>query len=96
MGGHLVHILTAQDQQLAKNFITNLGDVAPLFWIGLTDLFSEGEFHWEPGHIKATYLNWATSQPSNARLEDFVLFPTSGLWYDKPEAEYYQALCQVI
>jgi len=44
-----------------------------IFWIGLTDLFQEGTWMWEPSHELATYFNWMKGQPDNQNgIEHFV------------------------
>jgi len=60
-----------------KRFITlTPGDRS--FWIGLTDIFQEGNFVWVTGE-KVTYTNWYDGQPSNGgKIEHFAhISPTS-------------------
>ena len=73
------------------------GDVA--FWIGLTDLFEEGNFVWSNGD-KSTYRNWLKGEPSNSgRREHFGLIQTAGInqrkWNDGPNVDKL-ALCQFV
>jgi hypothetical protein len=43
------------------------------YWIGLIDLFHEGNFIWASTGEKATYTNWQVDQPDNAnKTEHFA------------------------
>jgi hypothetical protein len=49
------------------------------YWIGLTDLFHEGNFIWSSTGEKATYTNWYPGEPNNIhnQTEHFVhLYPS--------------------
>ena len=68
------------------------------FWIGLTDLFEEGNFVWSNGD-KSTYRNWLAGEPNNyGGHEDFVNIMTKGIhqrtWNDCSNACPAMALCQ--
>ncbi len=70
------------------------------YWIGLTDLFQEGNFIWASTGEKATYTNWWAGQPDNAgnQTEHFAhLYPTgrNRTWNDfyNDKTDIF-ALCQ--
>jgi len=70
----LAQIIDEHNQKLIETF---LGSADPSgthrFWIGLTDLFHEGTFMWEPSRTAPTYLNWRGGQPDNVgNREHFV------------------------
>ena len=74
------------------------------FWIGLTDLFQEGNFVWSNGD-KSTYRNWAKGEPNNGYLhhEHFGLIETAVIyqrkWNDNPNVDPAfpaMALCQFV
>ena len=62
---------------------TALGAFTP-YWIGLSDVVSEGTFVWSNGQ-PVTYTNWNAGQPDNSGNEDFVqVWTASGTWNDLP------------
>ncbi len=74
-----------------------------IFWIGLTDLFQEGTWMWEPSHELATYFNWMKGQPDNQNgIEHFVHLHNATYnyqWNDCPNEtckNIMLALCQKI
>jgi lectin-like protein/PEP-CTERM motif-containing protein len=79
-GGHLVAI----NSQAEQDFLRNTFGTIRNFWIGLTDVASEGNFVWSNGDA-VTYTNWATSEPNNLFNEDYVLMNwnnSNGGWND--------------
>jgi hypothetical protein len=102
LGGHLVTINdAAENQWVVDNFSTYGGVDRPL-WIGLTDRDQEGTFVWTSGE-PFTYSNWnlASGEPNNSGgsgyEEDFAyiiqnnsgnpsVFPT--FWNDVPNDGY--------
>ena len=63
MGGHLVVI----SDKAENEFVTNLAHAkgaGPIYWMGCTDLGSEGNWRWENGQ-KITYNNWSVNEPNN-------------------------------
>ena len=71
------------------------------FWIGLTDLFEEGNFVWSDGD-KSTYQNWLPGEPNNGRQgnEHFGHIWTKGVhqrkWNDWLNEAPVMALCQFV
>ena len=77
---HLVSINDAAEQK----WLVGIFGTAP-YWIGLTDLESEGEWRWVNGE-PITYTNWAPDEPTEAGQaeEDYVFMGLTpdGKWYD--------------
>lgn len=63
LGGHLVTIESAAENQFLP---TN-----QMYWIGLTDQFTEGNYVWVTGE-PVVYTNWNSGEPNNQGNEDFV------------------------
>jgi hypothetical protein len=102
LGGHLVTINDAAENQWLVDTFANYGDVVRPLWIGLTDRDSEGTFQWVSGQ-PFNYSNWnlASGEPNNSGgsgyEEDFTyiiqdnsgnptVFPT--FWNDVPNDGY--------
>jgi len=98
LGGHLVTINDAAENQWVVDTFARYGGVVRPLWIGLTDRDSEGNFHWVSGE-PFTFSNWnlASGEPNNSGgsgyEEDFTyiiqdnpgnptVFPT--FWNDVP------------
>jgi hypothetical protein len=99
LGGHLVTINDAAENQWVVDTFANFGGVIRPLWIGLTDRDEEGTFKWISGQ-DFSYANWnvASGEPNNSGgsgyEEDFVyiiqdhpgnptVFPT--FWNDVPD-----------
>ena len=71
-----------------------------LYWIGLTDLFEEGTWVWEPSHEHAKYFNWAENEPTGF-YENFAHLLNASMarkWNDCSNDICYDgvyALCQI-
>jgi hypothetical protein len=71
----LAEIIDEHNQKAIEMFLLTADPAGEHFyWIGLTDLFHEGNFIWASTGEKATYLNWRKGEPNNAnnRTEHFV------------------------
>ncbi|RUS78707.1 hypothetical protein EGW08_013528 [Elysia chlorotica] len=65
------------------------------YWIGLHDLNNEGTFHWLDEKEKATFLNWATYQPSDlGRFQDCVEISGVGKWNDNNCKTSFPFICE--
>lgn len=82
IGGHLVTISNAAENEWVRANIANFGGTPREVWIGLGDPVTEGTFQWG-NNEPVTYTNWAPGEPNDFFGEDFVeLFPTIGTWND--------------
>jgi hypothetical protein len=62
----LAEIKSEHDQKSIELFLKAADPTGlKLFWIGMTDLFQEGTWMWEPSHELASYFNWNKGQPDN-------------------------------
>ena len=81
-GGNLAEISDEHEQKALEQFLVAIDPyVQKFFWIGLTDLFSEGNFTWLPSGTKASYLNWRENQDSGVG-ENFVFLWKERKWAD--------------
>jgi len=97
LGGNLVSINSASENNFLFN---NFGDSDPEnfgVWIGLTDADSEGNFAWSSGDLLG-YENWWPGQPDNSGNQDFVymidpdnpfFIGASGQWDDGKSPRAY-------
>ncbi|MBP63037.1 MAG: hypothetical protein CMJ62_16070 [Planctomycetaceae bacterium] len=94
LGGHLVTINDAAEQHLLIDRFLSGRNYRSIYWIGLTDRDSEGNFTWVSGE-PVTYTFWNADEPNNQDgNEDYVvinwhfwkLLPDSdkGDWNDVP------------
>jgi hypothetical protein len=87
LGGNLVTIRSAAENQWVYDTFSSLGGVDRSLWIGINDQASEGSFVWASGETPGFTL-WATGQPDNhINLEHYGhLFPPGwageGSWND--------------
>ena len=78
LGGHLVTINdAAENQWVFTNFSTVAGTNRNL-WIGLADAQQSGQFVWISGQ-PVTYQNWSTGEPNFIGQEHYVSMYPSGL-----------------
>ena len=85
-GGHLVTISSSDENSAIINSIKGLSN--DRYWIGITDVGSEGEWNWVTGEAGA-YSNWNSGEPNNdGGMEDYgEIIADSGKWNDM--AGYY-------
>ena len=99
LGGNLVTINNAAEQDWVFNTFSATSGTPRGFWIGLNDFGHEGNFTWISGET-AAYRNWAPGEPNNGGPtadESFVhmwaLGNTGGvapaLWNDLPDYTGY-------
>ena len=76
--------LATIDSQAENDFLEDQMDafVDSSWWMGLTDLGSEGNHYWIDGS-DSTFENWANNQPNNSGNQDCVEVFTSGSWNDE-------------
>ena len=99
-GGTLaVHGVKTRENR--KTLIQNLSIRNIIFWIGVNDIASEGNWVWVNGErASSSELIWISGQPDGGRGQNCVIvngFPTYsyvGLAYDAPCAHSHQGLCE--
>ena len=64
LGGYLVTITSAEEQEFITSFVKEKGFTKNRFWIGATDKENEGTWKWVTGE-KFIYTNWSDYQPDN-------------------------------
>lgn len=80
-GGRLLEITSEQEQQIVEELLKS--GTYDFYWLGLTDVETEGTFKWESG-AALSYTNWSENEPNNAgEGEDYgTLYRSSGKWND--------------
>ena len=84
LGGHLVTVNTANEQNWVFDNFANYGGVNRNLWIGLTN--GAAKFNWAGGQTNVAYTNWLAGQPlttGGTRNYAFIRGSTnqpSGLW----------------
>jgi hypothetical protein len=87
LGGHLVSIGGAEEQDFVWQNFRNLGGVDRRIWIGFSDRNVEGSYEWSDG-TPAKYTNWNAGEPNNSGgVEDYAeMLGSSGKWNDLNDA----------
>ena len=93
LGGHLVTINNAAENQfIVDTFILN-GHVSDPLWIGFSDQMTEGAFVWASGQAVG-YTNWQPFEPNDYEGEDYSAInwhfgmgesTDHGVWNDTPD-----------
>ena len=83
LGGHLITINDAAENEWVRANVANYGGVDRRLWIGFNDVAVEGVFTWTDG-TPVTFTNWNPGEPNNSGgLEDFTeLLGSNGKWND--------------
>ncbi|MFM7262008.1 MAG: C-type lectin domain-containing protein, partial [bacterium] len=83
LGGHLVSINDAAEQEFVWQNFRTLGGLDRRIWIGFSDQNVEGSFVWSDGSV-AKYTNWNAGEPNNSGgTEDYAeMLGSSGKWND--------------
>ena len=75
--------------------------VGPNYWVGLSDVVTEGEFIWNATNMAANYTAWGCSQPDNYEgNEDCVVISLYAdgtfRWHDYPCYKQQYAICELL
>ena len=102
LGGRLAEIIDEENQKAIEEFLDTVDpDGTRSFWIGLTDLFEEGNFMWTSG-TEATYRNWLQNEPNNVGGDEHFVHIWTKMhhqrrWNDEEnEKTGIFALCQFV
>ncbi|XP_041377129.1 macrophage mannose receptor 1-like [Gigantopelta aegis] len=93
-GARLIVLDTEEKNTAVSSYIReNIG--VHVYFIGLTDKVTEGEYVWEDGTI-AGFMNWDIYEPSNIEgVEDCVLLiPEQGKWNDCTCSAWSEYICE--
>ena len=84
LGGHLVTIDDAEENEWVRANVANFGGVDRRLWLGFNDVQVEGQFAWTDG-TPTGYTNWNPGEPNNSGgIEDFTeLLGSNGRWNDQ-------------
>jgi hypothetical protein len=88
LGGHLVTINDAAENDWVFNTFGSYGGVQRELWIGLNDAAQEGTFVWSSGQ-PVTYTRWYPGEPNNYSNDDYthIYAPFKNVgsrWNDSP------------
>ncbi|MBX3358167.1 MAG: hypothetical protein KF745_07045 [Phycisphaeraceae bacterium] len=83
MGGHLVTINDAAENEWVRENLGNFGGTGRRLWLGYNDIASEGTFVWTSGETPG-FTNWSGGEPNDSGgVEDYTeMFGSNGLWND--------------
>lgn len=100
LGGHLVTITSAGEQQAINQLLAN--GKKSFYTTGASDDVTEGAFKWVTGE-SFSYTNWGSSQPDNwAGIEDYSMLYNSsslvGKWNDvaNKHDQAYGFICEIL
>jgi len=71
LGAELVILENEGDSAAMHAVLARFSEPPDMWWIGLSDILSEGEFRWENGAL-VDYADWADGEPNNEDNEDCV------------------------
>ena len=83
-GGNLVEIDSEEENTALVEEIKRKGytERKMNFWIGLTDLGSEGDWRLASSGLKPSYVNWHEGEPNNARGNEDCAWIRIGIYKD--------------
>ncbi|OWF45339.1 perlucin-like [Mizuhopecten yessoensis] len=100
-GGYLAEIGDEHEQHFIAGYIsrkTKSSYKPGIFWLGASDLLTEGEWMWSNSDTYLTYKNFAPGEPNNAAGGEHCLeFDFSGnfQWNDNNCENLYNFVCEV-
>ena len=82
LGGHLVTISDADENEWVRSTFFNYGSIDRNFWIGFNDIETEGDWVWTSNE-PVTYTNFSLGNPDNVNNEDYAFMSSvNGMWND--------------
>ncbi|XP_060076914.1 perlucin-like [Ylistrum balloti] len=100
-GGNLAEIGDEHEQHFIASFISRKTPTSykpGIFWLGASDLLTEGEWMWSSDNSFMSYKNFAPREPNNADgNENCLEFDFSGnfQWNDNNCENLYNFVCEV-
>ena len=80
LGGHLVTVSDADENEWVCSTFYRYGGVDRNFWVGFNDIAVEGQWVWTSGEPVA-YSNFSPGNPDNVNNEDYAyMSSTNGMW----------------
>lgn len=69
--GHLIHVVSREENEFIKDKLRDTNH--KIWWLGLTDEITEGQWKWYDSDEVATFTDWYPGQP-NVNSEDCAVF----------------------
>ncbi|XP_035528597.1 perlucin-like protein isoform X1 [Morone saxatilis] len=102
IGGHLAILTTREQHEAVEKEGRRIGGLYTNYWIGLSDIESEGEWKWvDKSDLKNPFWNVQKSEPDNnlsggAEGEDCAVVDSFYQnWFDVPCSFSYPRICQM-
>ncbi len=94
-GGHLVSIVSHEQDRWLKEYVRHYGLLRKNLWIGMNDISKEGDLVWLNGN-EVNYKHFANGQPSNGQDENCVILwgDANGQWDDQPCHAKFRSICK--
>lgn len=95
LGGHLIRIESAQEQQFIERLLKTLKPPTEWVWIGGSDADDEGK--WRFGNGKPIkFAKWVKGEPNNIRGVEHSaqIYVVNGLWYDGIGTARHEYICE--
>ena len=88
VGGELVKIESEEENQFIKTeYLSPWGR----YWIGLSDLDSNGQWEWTDGTGLTGYAKWSSGQPKNNDQQCITIL--KGMYFDWFDGEWNDYFC---
>jgi hypothetical protein len=95
VGGHLVSIDSAAENEWLRLNFMNLPSAPSQIWIGAHDTMHEGNFRWR-NSLPLVFAKWAPGEPNNANNnEDAAVMTANGLWNDVPNFSTISGIVEI-
>jgi hypothetical protein len=96
LGGDLVTINDAPENEWVRSNFANFGSQQQPIWVGLSDVAVEGTYVWADG-APLGYANWAAGEPNNLGNEDYVMMSdaVTGEWNDAHSGLHFSGVVEL-